>query len=266
MMRPKGSAQERTAPEIQARTLHLVAANVAGLMTDAIDGADKHAVGNGVGALDGEPGFVLRRSPLILFRRMPADGGGIEEDVGTLQGSQTRTLGIPLIPADQGADRALFQIEAAEAEVAGGEVILFVIEGIVGDVHLAVEAADFAVAADDDRGVVIEAGGAPLKKGDDNSGFQLAGEGAEARRTGSGNGLGEIEQSGVLALAEILGAEELGKADDLGAAAGGLAHVGDRSLQVFVRLGRTAHLYEAYLKFVGRDFGHGPPAHWESTH
>ncbi len=125
--------------------------------------------------------------------------------------------------------------------------------------HLAVEAADFAVAADDGGGVVIEAGGAALKKRDDDGYFQLAGEGTEAGRTGSGNRLGEVEQRGVFALAEILGAEELGQADDLSTAAGRLAHVGDRPLQIFVRLRGTGHLYEAYFKFVGRHLG--PPSH-----
>ena len=202
--------------------------------------------------LDGEPGIVLRRAPLFFFRRMPADGGGIEEHVRALQGGKARALGIPLIPADQRSDRALFEIEALEAQVAGREVILLVVERIVGDVHLAIHAADFAVAADNDGGVVIEPGRTPLEEGNHNGYFQFAGDGAEARGARSGNRLGEVEERCVLALAEILGAEELGKADDLCAAARGLAHVGNRTLQVIVRLRGTAHLYQAYFKFVGR--------------
>ena len=82
----KGIGQERAAPEIKSRARHLVAANVARLVAHAIDGADKNSVGNGVRPLDGEPGIVLCRAPLLLFRRMPANGGGVEDDVRARKG------------------------------------------------------------------------------------------------------------------------------------------------------------------------------------
>ncbi len=118
--------------------------------------------------------------------------------------------------------------------------------------HLAVDAADFAIAADDDRGVVVEPRSAPLKQGNLDGDFQLAGQGAEACRARSRNRLGQVEQRGVLALAEILGQKQLWQADDLRAQPRRLAHVGHRPLQVVLRLRRTVHLYQAYLEFVGR--------------
>ncbi len=66
-----------------------------------------------------------------------------------------------------------------------------------------------------------------------------------------GNGLGEVEEGGVLALAEVLGQEELRQADDLGATGGGLADVLDGTLEVLLRLGRAAHLHQAHGKFIG---------------
>ena len=107
MMRPKGSARNEPPQKSSPAPCDLVAANVAGLVADAIDRADVDSVGDGVRALDGEPGVVLRRAPLFFLRRMPADGGGIEEHVRTLQGGQPRALRIPLVPADQRSHRAL---------------------------------------------------------------------------------------------------------------------------------------------------------------
>ena len=47
--------------------------------------------------------------------------------------------------------------------------------------------------------------------------------GGEARGGWAGDGLGEGEEGVVFALAEVLGAEELGQADELRAGAGGFA-------------------------------------------
>ena len=152
---------------------------------------------------------------------MPADGGGEEENLGSAEGGEAGAFGIPLVPADQGADGALGSLRGFEAEVAGGEVELLVVEGVVGDVHLAVDVGDGAVFFDGDGGVVIEAGGAAFEEAgyEDYSGFAAdAGEGVGG---GAGDGLGEAEEVVVFALAEVLGAEELGEADDLGALAGG---------------------------------------------
>ncbi len=59
-------------------------------------------------------------------------------------------LGVPLVPADESADGALGGLRGFEAEVAGGEVELFVVERVVGDVHLAVGVGDGAVFFDGD--------------------------------------------------------------------------------------------------------------------
>ena len=62
-----------------------------------------------------------------------------------------------------------------EAEVAGGEVKLLVVEGVVGDVHLAVDVGDAAVALDGDGGVVVEAGGSALEEAGDDDDAGLRG-------------------------------------------------------------------------------------------
>ena len=90
------ASYEAASPELDAARR---AARV-GLKADAIDCDDRYAVGYGVAALDGGPGIAL---PLLFLRRVRAlvtDGGGVDEEVGSLQGHEPRPFGIPLVPAD----------------------------------------------------------------------------------------------------------------------------------------------------------------------
>src|ERR1700761_3260338 len=136
----EGIGEERSAPELEAGALPLVALQVAVLHAYAVDGGNKDSVGDGVAALDGLPGVILGLAELGLLRRVPADGGRVEEQVRALQRGDARAFGIPLVPADEGPDLAHGGVEGLEAEVAGGEVELLVVERIVGDVHLAIHA------------------------------------------------------------------------------------------------------------------------------
>src|SRR5262249_33608191 len=52
------------------------------LVADSIHGGDEDSVCDGVRALDGLPRVELSRSVLFLFRWMPADRGGIKQNVG----------------------------------------------------------------------------------------------------------------------------------------------------------------------------------------
>ena len=111
--------------------------------------------------------------------------------------------------------------------------------------HLAVDARERAVGVDDGRGVVVQAGGAPLEERRDDHDVRPRAPWRERIGGGAGDGLGQIEQRGVLALAEVLRAEEFRQTDDLGALAGGLAHPGAGALEVLVRIGRAVHLNQA---------------------
>ena len=72
--------------------------------------------------------------------------------------------------------RAYDGVERLKAEVAGGEVVLLVIERIIGDVHLAIAAAERAVGVEDDGRVVVEPGGAALEDRADDDHPGLLGE------------------------------------------------------------------------------------------
>ncbi len=114
----EGIGEEAAAPELKARTLDAIAAHIPVLVANAVHPGNVDAVGNGVGALNRLPCIVLRCAELILLRRMPADGGGIEQHLGALQRGETRSLGIPLIPADERADAAECRVHGLESKIA----------------------------------------------------------------------------------------------------------------------------------------------------
>ena len=182
---------------------------------------------------------------------MPADGGGVEQDLGALQGGQAGAFGIPLVPADQRAHAADGGVEGAKAEVAGREVVLFVVERVVGDVHLAIEAA---------QGCRRRRRRPPCCGRRRRARFSNS----EAMRTmrsclasvgqrlvtRAGDGLGQVEQVRILALAEILGLKKFGQADDVCAAGRGLVDLVDGALQILVGVGRGGHLDQSDVEFL----------------
>ena len=119
------------------------------------------------------------------------------------QRRQPGRFGIPLVPADADADAAELGAKALKAEIAGREIELFVVQRVVGNVHLAIEADLRAVGVEDDSRVVIDAGGASLEqRADDDDAMLLRGGGKGfARRAGNRLGLGE--PAVVLGLAEV---------------------------------------------------------------
>src|SRR5208282_4440594 len=170
---------------------------------------------DGVRALNGAPGVVLGHSELGLLRRMPADRRWIKQNRRALQCGQARTLRIPLVPADERAKLPGAGVERAEAEVAGSEVKLFVIKRVVGDVHLAVQAAQRAVVVEDGCGVVVNAGGALLEERCHQHDSVLTSGGRKFFGTRAGDRFGQIEEGMIFALAEILSLKKFGQADDL---------------------------------------------------
>src|SRR6266436_2897214 len=71
------------------------------LVSDSVRGGHIDAVRQGVGALNQFPSFMLRLAEFGFLARMPAGGGGIEENVGALESGEPGRFRIPLIPADE---------------------------------------------------------------------------------------------------------------------------------------------------------------------
>ena len=204
-----------------------------------------------MGALGELPRGLLIGSVLLLLGRMPPNGGGVEEHLGSLQGRETRCLGIPLIPADEHAEIAGACLPVAEAEIARGEVELLVEERIVRNVHLAVLAEVFSIRFDDRGGVVVETRRPALEERGNDHHAEILGEFPEGLRGGTGNRFREFEILVVLALAEIFAQEELGQTDHLRTLPRRLSDQALGGDQVLGGRGDTAHLHEPDAEKVG---------------
>ena len=158
---------------------------------------------------------MLARPVLLLLGVQPADGGWIEEDFGAGQSRESGRFGIPLVPADQRADRAESRRHALKAQIAGREIKFFVIERIVRDVHLPIAARQGAVGVEDHGRIVIEARRSPLEDRRDDCDTVLPRSGGQSFARRSGNRLRLVEPPMVFALARIESVEQLGQADDI---------------------------------------------------
>ncbi len=210
-----------------------------------------------MGPLDCLPSRVLGDAVFRLFRRMPPDGCGKEENLGAAHGGEPGRLGIPLIPADQDADLRVARLPGPKAKIAGSEVKLLVKEGIVRDVHLAVFPQQRPIGVDDRRSVVIEPRRPLLKQRSHDHDLPLPGKLLQGLGRRSRNALGQAEIDMILALAEILRTEELLGADDPGALIGRLSGGGQCLSQILLRVGRTRSLYQSQADLGGTGF----PAH-----
>ncbi len=168
-------------------------------------------------------------------------------------------FGVPLVPADQRGDLSGFGVKGFEAEVAGGEVELLVVGGVVRDVHFAVDARHGAVGIEDGGSVMVNTGGAAFKEGrnDDDTGFLRYF--AESFGGRAGDRLGEVEIGDVFPLAKVLRLKEFRQADDLGAFGSGLFDEFACALQIVAGFGADAHLDESHFKFIGS--GHNKNLH-----
>ena len=125
---------------------------------------------------------------------LPADRRRVEEDLRARRARRAArprgTTGPSTRASPMRASRAG---DAREAEVAGREVELLVVERVVGDVHLAVEPGDAAVGVERHRGVVVEARGAPLEERRHDRDLARGRELAERLGRRARDRLGELE-------------------------------------------------------------------------
>ena len=92
---------------------------------------------------------------------------------------------------------------------------------------------------------MIKPGRPALEEGSDHHHLFLPRDSGKPLRGRARDGLRQIEERGIFALAEILSAEELRQADDVCAAARGFANPVGSFIQVGIRVGRAGHLHQA---------------------
>src|SRR5260370_26115976 len=114
-------------------------------------------------------------------------------------------------------------MEIGEAEMTGSEIKCFVVERIVGNVHLAVFSEERSVGIQDGAGIVIDAGSAALEKRNHQCDFFIFRDLREFFRGGPGNRLRKIEKVGVFGAAKIFAEKQFVQSNDLRAASSGFA-------------------------------------------
>ena len=125
------------------------------------------AIGYGVTALDELPGIALTTLLFDDVATFVADSRGVDEHLGSCECHEAGCFGIPLVPADEYAERPDRGLNGLEAQIPRGEVELLVVGGVIGDVHLAILPSDGAVALQDHGGIVVQACGTTLKERED---------------------------------------------------------------------------------------------------
>src|SRR5260221_1171301 len=248
-------------------------------MTSAIRRRDEHTVRDGVRTLNRAPRIHLRGAEFVLFRGMPADGRGIEENVGPEKARDARRLRVPLIPADQHTDLCEARVPDAEAAgllgdltdgvdavVVGGvsrdEVVFLVEERIVRNVHLPIHPEQRSVGIDDCRRVAIDARSLAFEDGGDEYDAELCGELLHDGGGGTGDRLRHVEALVLLRLAEIRRVEELLETDDLRAARSRFPNARDGGVDIGFGVRRVGILNDSDAK---RCAGHGAKITGAST-
>ena len=125
------------------------------------------AIGYGVTALDELPGIALTALLFDDVATFVANSRGVDEHLSPRECHEAGSFGIPLIPADEYAERTDRGLYGLETQIPRGEVELLVVGGIIGDVHLAILPSDGAVALQDHGGIVVQACGTTLKERED---------------------------------------------------------------------------------------------------
>ena len=118
--------------------------------------------------------------------------------------------------------------------------------------HLAVNAAQYAVVVEYRGGVVIEPGGPPLEKRPNHHHAMLTRGLRQLCRGWPRNWLRQVEQGSVFPLTEVLRLEELRQTHYLGPAPGGFTDTVQRLGQILLRFRPAGHLHQSYAKHLQR--------------
>src|ERR1043165_4658015 len=95
--------------------------------------------------LNGAPRVVLSDSKFCLLGWMPTNRRWIKQQLSALQRRKPRSFWIPLVPAHQRANTSNGGVKSLVTKITRSEVILFVVERIVRNVHLAVKPAQRSI-------------------------------------------------------------------------------------------------------------------------
>src|SRR5262245_51917536 len=141
-------------------------------------------------------------------------------------------------------------VERFEPQVARSEIELFIIERVVRNVHLAVDARQMAVGVNHHGGVVVNARRAAFKQRTDDDDAARGRQSAERLRAWPRNRFGKIEVRMILALAEIARAEQLLGRNHVRALTRGFLDARQAFVQILARIVAAAHLNQRHVSFI----------------
>lgn len=195
------------------------------------------------------PGVILRVAVLRLLGRLPTDRRGVENHVRSRHSGQTCSLWIPLIPAHQRRNPTELRIEGAETRIARREVKLLVEQRIFRDMHFPVQTGLRSIGIDHHRRVVIQPWRTLLEHGSHHHNPQLFGYPGKFFGGRPRDGLGQVKQLMLLALAaEILRAKQFLQAHNLRTFRGSFPHPLHSLGEIGFWLRRTGHLHQSDAK------------------
>lgn len=241
------TCDEAAAPELYAVCL---SAGV-WLMACAVDGDEWQSVGYGVTSLYCNPCFALAFLFLGRVAAFVSDSGWVDEQLGSGECHEACTFGVPLIPAYLHAKESEAGLYGVESEISGGEVELFVVCGVVGDVHLAVFTGDGAVGLEDDGGVVAETWCTVFVKAGHEDDVMLGCKGRVELCGRTGYGFGEAAEVYVLCLTEVLAVVQFLKDYELCSVLCCRAYVCGEFLAVALDVCRAGLLDDSYFHSCG---------------
>ena len=133
-------------------------------MTHAVHCHHGQSVCYGMAALHSGPGLALSFLLIGGVGGIVADGGGVDEQLGSPQSHDACSLGIPLVPAYHHPQPSHAGLYGLESEIAGCEIEFFIVARVVGYVHLAVFAAHRAVVVKHHGSVMVQSSCPALKQ------------------------------------------------------------------------------------------------------
>src|SRR6202034_3104188 len=121
------------------------------------------AVRDGMRSLNCLPRGMLALAEHLFFARMPADCSRIEENLSATESGQTSGFRVPLVPANQHADRRKSSLPGPESQVPGSEIEFLIKERVIRNMHLSILTKAAAVRIDDRSRVMVTPRRPPLE-------------------------------------------------------------------------------------------------------
>lgn len=214
------------------------------LQSNSISGSDVNAVGDRMSSHGYLPGTVLRPALFLALGRDPTDGCWVQQNLGPAKCEQSGCFGIPLIPTDADSQAPEFGLGHSESQISGRKVKLFVVQRVVGNVHLAILSDHFTVGVKSDGRIMIKTMRSPFEDRTGDHDPVLFGSALQLDAGRPGDLLGQIKVGMIFCLTRVRRVEDLLQANDVRATLGGFRDPLESFIDVSLFVLNATHLNE----------------------